>query len=117
MSKTELPKCPYCEKKVSFSRSGYLMSKPDYKCEACEKVSSVSVSHGIYGLIRIQGLIFAIAMIIFAFFGRLRSYFVVEIMFLTELVCYLLAPFYAKLSKKEDIEVHEVEEAKDKTEN
>ena len=71
MSKLELPKCPYCDKKVSFMRSGYIMSNQEYKCEACEKKSFITVNHSIYGLLRICGVIFAIAILISVFFSTL----------------------------------------------
>lgn len=106
MSKFELPKCPYCDKKVSFLRSGYIMSNPKYKCEACEKESFITVNHSIYDLLRICGIVFAITIILAAFFVRFRS-FAVELMFLSQLAIFTFSPFCAKLNKKDGVEAKE----------
>lgn len=100
MSKLELPKCPHCGEKVSFLRSGYIMSKPDYKCESCDKVSSVTIKHSLYGLIRACGIIAAIALLVSVFLGW-RS-FAIDVMFLSVLACEILAPFYSELSEKKE---------------
>ena len=53
MNKLEYPKCPYCGKKSWFLKSGFVISNSDFKCEACNKVSSVKVKHSVFGLIRL----------------------------------------------------------------
>lgn len=100
MSKLEYPKCPYCGKKVSFLKSGFVISNSDFKCKACNKVSSVKVKHSVFGLIRYALLFTSVILILSVFFGRFTS-LQTNILLIVNIVAYMMLPLYTELAEKD----------------
>lgn len=116
MSKLEYPKCPYCSKKVSYMKSGFITSKPEHKCEACDKISTVTVKHSVFTLIRVVS-VFTIALLLFASFFRSFSPLEVDIIIIIDVVCMALLPCYTELVKKNDKLENDIINTEKKAEN
>lgn len=116
MSKLEYPKCPYCGKKVSYMKSGFITSKPEHKCEACEKTSKVTVKHSVFTLIKVVSA-FTIALLLFASFFRNFSPLEIDIIIITDVVCMALLPCYTELVKKDDNTESDIINTEEKNEN
>lgn len=97
MSKISLPKCPYCNKKISFAGASFLKTKGEYCCEGCKCISNVVISRSMYGLASITCVAALLILVLYSFFGDSGNFIGVILVLLPFLIFYGCVPFFVRL--------------------
>lgn len=97
MSKISLPRCPYCNRKISFISALILKTKGEYCCDRCKCISNVVISRSLYGLASITCVISLLILVLYSFFGSSGNFIGVILVLLPFLIFYCCVPFFVRL--------------------
>lgn len=97
MSRTLLPKCPYCSKKISFVGAMFLKTKGEYCCESCKCISNVVISRSIYGIASAACVLSLLILVLYSFFGDSGNFIGIILVLLPFLIFYVCVPFFVRL--------------------
>ena len=97
VSKISLPKCPYCNKKISFVGASFLKTKGEYCCDNCKCISNVVINRSMYGIASITCVVSLLILVLYSFFGDSGNFIGVILVLLPFLIFYGCAPFFVRL--------------------
>lgn len=100
MKKNKFPTCPYCGRKLNFSKAWAIHSKIEYTCPNCSYVSEVEFSNNIRRNALITVVLSISLILIFSLVDRIRIWEII-ISIIPFAVFYLTVPKNLRLNKTE----------------
>ncbi len=97
MAKISLPKCPYCNRKISFIGAMFLKTKGEYCCDKCKCISNVVINRSLYAIACITCVLSLLILVLYSFFGDSGNIIGVILVLLPFLIFYCCVPFFVGL--------------------
>ncbi len=109
----KLPRCPYCNKKISYIGSSFLKTKGEYNCGSCKCISNVVISRAAYAMASFVCVLALLIVVIYSFAGDHGSIMGILYVVAPFLIFYIIVPLLVRLVPCKDKSA--VRKLKDKT--
>ena len=98
----QLPRCPYCHKKISYISSTFMKTKGEHNCASCKCISNVVISKTAYALARLVCIAAFLIVLLYSISGDHGSFLGIAAVLAPFLVFYLIVPFFVRLEPCKD---------------
>jgi hypothetical protein len=95
-----LPKCPYCEQKITYREAWALRKRDEYKCTSCERVLAAELNLRIYRIAAWSGSISFILTVVFLVLIRNCSIWPILCSMFPFFAFYVSSPFFVDLKEE-----------------
>lgn len=96
----KLTKCPYCGKKINYTRAFFMRNQGEYFCPKCRKESNVVIKKTLFIPFSIAVFLALVILLIFLFLSTKENFWFLLLIALPFIVFYIFTPFFVQLKPK-----------------